>query len=121
LSLIFILAGISKFADPQGNAAYMASKGMPEINLLLYSAAILELFAGLALLIGWKARWAATLLFLYLIPVSWIFHEFWNVAAPEQHLQKILFLKNIAIMGGLLYVAGAGAGRWSVDHCCHKS
>jgi putative oxidoreductase len=120
LSIIFIMAGVAKFLDPQGTAAYMAANGMTFVTPLLYSAAILELFGGLALLLGWKARWAATLLFLFLIPAAVIFHDFWHASGQEQSLLMTLFLKNVGIMGGLLYIVGAGPGPWSLERCIKR-
>lgn len=121
LSLIFILAGVGKFMDYEGTAQYMASKGMTMIPVFLYSAAVVELLGGLALLIGYKIRIAAIVLILFLIPTTLIFHDFWNVDVIAKQLQMILFLKNLAIMGGLFYVLGSGAGKFSLDRCCDSS
>lgn len=119
LSTIFILAGLGKFMDVEGTSAYMASKGMTMVPFFLYSAAILEILAGLALLFGFKTRWAALLLALFIIPTVLIFHDFWNVSGPaERAVELVNFLKDWAIFGGLLYVACLGAGRYSVDNCC---
>jgi len=121
LSAIFILAGINKFMDPSGTAAYMAAKGMSMIPFFLYSAAVIEIAGGLSLLIGFKARWGALLLILFLIPTTLIFSSFWNEPAETYNLQMIEFLKNLGIIGGLLYVLATGAGKWSFDHCCETS
>lgn len=118
LSAIFISAGIGKFMSYEETAAYMASAGMTQIPMFLYAAAIVEILGGLAILLGWKARWGALLLLLFLIPVSLLFHNFWALAPELAKLQMILFMKNVAIAGGLLYVAATGAGCFSIDHCC---
>jgi putative oxidoreductase len=115
LSIIFILSGVNKFMDPQGNAAYMAAKGMTMVPFFLYSAAILEVVAGLCLFLGLKARYAAGLLLLYLIPVTLLFHDYWNADAASRQLQMLFFFKNLAIFGGLLYAATWGAGGISLD------
>lgn len=122
LATIFILAGLGKFMDVEGTSAYMASKGMTMIPFFLYSAAILELVAGLALAIGFKARWAALLLALFIIPTVLIFHNFWSVeGAAARTMEMVQFLKDVAIFGGLLYVAAVGPGRYALDHgCCDK-
>lgn len=118
ISVIFILAGIGKFLDYDGTAAYMASKGMTMIPFFLLAAATVELIGGLSVLLGWKARWGATILLLFLIPTTVIFHDFWHLANPvERQLMMILFLKNLAIFGGLLYVICCGPGSWAVDRC----
>ncbi len=121
LSAIFILAGVGKFMDYEGTAVYMASKGFTMIPLFLYAAAIVEIVGGLSLLLGVKIRWGAILLLLYLICITVIFHDFWNVAEPmARKMQMINFMKNLAIFGGLLYVVSCGAGGWACDACCRK-
>ena len=119
ISAIFILSGIGKFMEPEATEAYMAAKGMSMVPFFLYAAAIVEILGGLSILIGFKARWGGLLLFLYLIPVTLIFHSFWTETTPDaQKLQMIMFMKNLTILGALLYVMGAGAGKWSIDKLC---
>jgi len=115
LSLIFILGGISKIFSFDTTADYMASKGLVAIPLLLTVALIIEIVGGLAILTGTLARPGAVLLFLYLIPVTLIMHDFWAVDAAARQAQMVNFLKNLAVMGGLLMLAGYGPGRISVD------
>jgi|RhiMetdeSRZDD1v2_1073273.scaffolds.fasta_scaffold29847_3 putative oxidoreductase len=105
LSLIFLLSGLGKIIDWDGNAQVMASQGLPLIPLLLVGAIVTELAGGLSVLLGWRARWGALLLFLYLIPTTLIFHDFWTFTGPEMQTQLVNFLKNLSIMGGLLLVA----------------
>lgn len=121
LSAIFILAGVGKFMDFHGTAEYMASKGLTMIPVFLYAAAILEIVGGLSLLLGLKVRWGATILMLFVVSATVIFHDFWNVTDPIlQKLQMIMFMKNLAILGGLLYVVSCGAGGCACDACCCK-
>lgn len=122
IAAIFLIAGIVKFMSYDATAAFMAVKGLPSVPYLLYAAAILEILCGLALIFGFWTRLAAVILLLYLIPVTYIFHDFWNVPSPElRYLQLWMFLKNLAIFGGLLYVISVGAGSWSCGCCCKKS
>ncbi len=115
LSLIFLMSGVMKFVAWDQTAGHMASKGMPLIPVLLPLAALVELAGGLSILLGWQARLGALLLFLYLIPTTLIFHNFWSFEGAEQQNQMIHFMKNLAIMGGLLVVAGLGAGPIRLD------
>ena len=115
LSAIFLSAGAMKLLDWNHTADLMASKGLPLVPLLLPLAALTELIAGLSLLLGWHARLGALALFLFLIPTTLVFHNFWAVTGPEQQNQMQHFLKNLAIMGGLLVVVGLGPGRCSLD------
>ena len=115
LGLIFILSGSGKLMDFAATAGYMASKGLPLPELLLIPTILIELGGGLLLVLGYQTRWAALALFLFVIPTTLIFHNFWTVAADQVHNQQIHFEKNLAIMGGLLYVVFTGAGRYSLE------
>lgn len=119
LSAIFILAGINKITGFEGTAAYMASKGLPMTEVLLVLTIIIELGGGLLILVGWQARWAATAIFLFIIPVTLVFHPFWSFEGQEAMTQYHKFMKNLAIMGGMLYVMIHGSGPLSLgkDHC----
>lgn len=111
LGLIFLVSGINKIADPQGTQQYMTMMGMTWMTTLFYIGAVaVELAGAISLLLGYRAKAGGWLLFLFLIPTTLIFHT--NVADPNQ---MIHFLKNVAMMGGLLYVARYGAGRYSMD------
>ena len=115
LALLFVVSGIGKITGYAGTAAVMAAKGLPIVDVLLPLTIAVELGGGLLLALGWKARWAAAALFLFLIPTTLIFHQFWGLEPKLAQMQKIHFLKNVAIMGGMLMVLAIGAGRWSVD------
>ena len=67
------------------------------------------------MVLGLRAKWAAFALFLFLIPVTLIFHNFWAAPADQMQNQMIHFLKNIAMMGGLIYVAVYGGGPLSAS------
>ena len=115
LSLIFILSGVGKIFDWGGTAGYMSAYGMPMVPLFLIGAIVLELTGGFSVLLGYKAKWGALLLILFLIPTTFIFHAFWGVADPMmQKMQMASFLKNFSIMGGLFMVYSFGSGPFSV-------
>lgn len=114
LSSIFLISTPSHFS--REGIAYAASQGVPLSFLLTPLAGLLALAGSVSLLIGYKAREGAWLLVLFLIPVTLIMHAFWNVSDPTAaELQRIMFLKNLSILGGVLFVAAFGAGRLSVD------
>ena len=110
LAYVFIVAGYGKIAGFAKTAGFMASKGMPMVDVLLVATIAIELVGGLMLAVGFKARWAALAIFLFIIPATIIFHPVW--ADPSQAIQ---FNKNLAIMGGMLFVAFMGPGRLSLD------
>jgi putative oxidoreductase len=116
LALIFVISGWGKVTGFDGTAAFMASKGMPFPELLLPGAIAFELGGSLMLIAGWKARWGALALLLFMIPTTLIFHNFWAADAAEAQNQMIHFMKNVTIMGGMLYVMAFGAGPLSVDN-----
>lgn len=108
LSLIFVGAGLSKIGEWPNTAAVMAAKGLPAVPVLLAVTTALEVGGGLAVLSGVGARVAAFALALYLVPVTLTFHDFWRYEGAEHQLQQVNFMKNLAIMGGLLVLAGRG-------------
>jgi putative oxidoreductase len=114
LAFIFILSGYSKIGGFQQTAGYMASKGLPMAQVLLVLTIIIELGGGLMLLLGWRARWAAVAFFLWLIPTTLVFHAFWGIDAAQAQMQQIQFMKNLAIMGGMMYVMAFGSGPYSL-------
>jgi putative oxidoreductase len=116
LSSIFILSGLSKITDWQMVQGYMRNAGLPLPTVLHVAAIVLEIDLGLGVLLGFKTRWSAALLFLYLIPVTLIFHNFWNVQGLGAGNQAQHFLKNLAILGGLLVTASHEPGRYSLDY-----
>ena len=110
LAAIFVLSGFNKIMNPGMTQQYMAAHGMPLTSLFLIGAIAIEVGAGLALLLGAWTRSATWALVAFMIPTTWIFHA--NFADQDQ---MIHFMKNLAMTGGLLYVAAYGAGRFSID------
>lgn len=113
IAFIFIPAGIMKITGFSASAGYMASKGLPMVNILLVLTIIIELGGGIMVLLGWRASEAALVIFLFLIPVSVVFHGFWSIEDPGD-VQMRMFMKNVGIMGGLLVIAGMGSGPLSL-------
>ena len=109
LATIFVVAGYNKLLHFPAVAAAMANKGLAMPNTLLILSIIIELGAGTMLLVGMLARSTAFIIFLFIMPVTYVYHPFWSVPAELNN-----FLKNMAIMGGLLYVALHGPGRYSI-------
>ncbi len=113
LVTIFIASGLGKLAGWRGTVAYAGSKGVSETLLAIATA--LELIGAVSVLVGFKARWGALALIIFLVPVTLVFHNFWAVPAAQQQTEMVNFLKNLAICGGLLIVFGRGAGAFSID------
>lgn len=110
LALIFVISGFGKLADPSGTIAYIASVGAPAPELAYGVALIVELGLGLALLLGYHAKISALLIAGFTLATAFLFHfDFGN------QIQTIMFLKNLAITGGLLQIFAHGAGGFSLD------
>ena len=109
LSVIFATSAISKSFGWAGNVEYMSSKHLPLIPLLLAAALLIEALGSLCLITGFAARPAATVMFLYMIPVTFL-HDFMGTQ----------FQKNLGIMGGLLMVASFGPGRFALGAPCTR-
>lgn len=115
IALLFIPAGIGKIAGFQGTVGYIASKGLPLPEVAAAGTIVVEIGVALALLVGFKARWAALILALFTVAAALLFHNFWALPADQQIAQQINFFKNLAIAGGLLFVVAYGAGPKSLD------
>ena len=109
MALIFILAGLGKINDPAGTIGYMQSADLP--GILLWPTIALEVLGGLALAAGYKTRYVAFALAIFSIVAAAVFHR--NFA---DQMQMILFLKNIAMAGGLLLFAVGGSTAFSIDN-----
>jgi putative oxidoreductase len=116
LALMFVMSGFGKLGNVAGTAGYIASGGLPFPSLLAVLVGVLELFGGLALALGFKARWAALALGVFTVLASVLFHKFWAVAPEQQFVQQLMFMKNLAVAGGMFVVAALGAGPLSLDN-----
>jgi putative oxidoreductase len=110
LATIFLVSGYGKLTAAAGTQKFMADAGLPMVPVLYVLTVIVELGGGVLLVVGWKARIPAFVLFLFLIPVTLTFHTRFS-----EPMQMANFLKNLAIMGGLLTVVAHGPGTISVD------
>jgi putative oxidoreductase len=115
LAILFVPAGFGKIAGFAGTVGYATAMGLPAPQVGVAIALVIELFGGLALLIGYRTRIAAIALAVFTLVASFFFHAYWAVPAEQQMMQQLMFFKNIAITGGLLAFAAFGAGAFSLD------
>jgi putative oxidoreductase len=115
LALMFVMSGVSKLTGLEGTAGYIASVGLPMAQVLALGAGVLEAAAGVMLIVGWQARWAALALAAFTVLASLLFHNFWAMPKDQQFMQQLMFMKNLAITGGLLFVFAFGPGSLSLD------
>lgn len=107
ISAIFILSGIFKLTQFGAVSGMMAAKGIPLAPAALAVTLVVEIGGGFLLLTGLQARYAAIVMALWLVPVTLTFHNFWAFQGQQQQEQLTNFLKNLAIIGGLLVVVHA--------------
>ncbi len=114
IAIVFIPAGLSKFSAIEGTAGYITAMGLPGGTLLAWAAAIFEVAAGVAVLVGFQTKWAAAALAVFSVFTGFVFHYAASAGGTDQ-MQMIMFFKNLGLAGGLLAFAAIGAGAWSVD------
>ncbi len=115
LMILFVLSGWSKLSGFEGTVGYMTSLGAPAPMLAAAVAVIMELLVGILLILGFYTRPLALLFALFVLGTALLGHPFWNMVEPERSANMTQFLKNLAIVGGLLLLALTGAGRFSLD------
>src|SRR5215469_16672759 len=117
ISAIFVQGAMGKILGWSGQASYMQSHNLPAqlIAPMLAVALLIEAAGVLCLFVGWQARTAAFVMFIYLGVVSVLLHNFWAAQGASAGGMQTQFLKNLGIMGGLLMIAAHGPGRWSAD------
>ena len=117
ICLIFAQAVLGKMFGWEGQAAYMAQHGISAITPLLAAALAIELIGVVCLLVGYQARLAALVMAGYVCVVSVMLHDFWSPRASEmaQMLAQTEFMKNMAIVGGLLMITAHGPGKFSLE------
>jgi putative oxidoreductase len=111
IGFFFLWAGVTKVICWKSSAEYMQSKKMPAS--LLPAAVLLQIIGGLSVLLGFEARVGALLLIVFIIPAAIKMHDFWNLQDPDRSIQKTLFMKDVAVLGGLLLLLVTGAGSFA--------
>jgi len=113
-ALIFLLAGPSHFS--QQTIAFAASQGVPLAHFAVPASGILALLGGLSILLGYRVKFGAWLIVLFLLPATFIMHKFWGISDPvAAQTQMAMFMKNIALVGSALLISQFGAGSLSLD------
>jgi putative oxidoreductase len=108
ISLMFLMSGLNKIGNYSNTSGWMESMGVSSSFLPLVIT--LEILAAVAIIIGWKTKIAAFLLAGFCIISGIIFHSDFS-----NQLEIIMFMKNIAIAGGFLFLVVNGPGNFSID------
>ena len=113
-SLIFLMSTPGHFTSK--TIGYAASHGVPMASILVPISGLIALAGGLSILLGYKARWGAWLIVLFLVPVTLSMHNFCAVTDPTAaQMQQIMFMKNLSMLGGALLISYFGSGPLSLD------
>ena len=116
LALIFLVAGYRKLMAVAGSAGYFAKLGFPMTDVLVWVVIAVEIGAAVLLILGWKTRWGALALALFTLIATFAAHRFWEISDAGQYANQMNhFLKNLAIVGGMIILAATGPGPHSVD------
>jgi len=112
---------MDKITNFQGAVDYSHSVGIyTGLTFLLISATILEIIGAVSFILGYKIKFGAICLLIFMIPVTLLFHGFWRYTGQQATMQMINFMKNVCMTGGILFVLGIGAGPFSLDNACKK-
>jgi putative oxidoreductase len=115
IACIFLFEGYDSIKFFKSTKELMTSYNITwHQDLLLIGAIFLLILGGILILIGYRSSFGAILLLLYWVPVTFILHSWWNDPAELQREESIAFMKNLAIIGGLLIIYVNGSGRYSV-------
>jgi len=113
-SLIFLIGGLGHFSAQ--SIGYAASQGVPMASFLVPVSGVIAIIGSLSVITGYKAKLGAWLLVIFIIPVTFSLHRFWNIPDPMvKQMDMVMFLKNIGLLGGALFIAFFGAGPLSID------
>ena len=118
LATIFFMSAVgNRIPEFDSIAGYMAAEGVPLPKIMLAGAIVFLIAGSLSLIAGFKARLGAGLLFVFLLLATYYFHDFWTIEdAQAKQGQMIHFMKNLALMGSMLFVMANGAGKMSLDN-----
>lgn len=121
IATIFLLSAVGnkipKFNDVAG---FMTAEGVPQAKILLVGAIAFLILGALSVALGYKARLGAFLLLVFLAAATYYFHDFWKAPAEKQQTEMIQFMKNLSLMGTMVFLMANGAGPWSLDSAAAK-
>ena len=115
IATLFLPAGILKLLGIEDTGAYFGSLHRPVITALVWMVIMIEVGGGLALILGFHTRLAAIILAGFTLGASLIGHAFWSAPEDAALIAQLIFVRNMAILGGLLVLAAAGGGAYSLD------
>ena len=113
-ALIFVVSVFGHFSGEMITEA--SAHGVPLATIMVPAAGVLALVGGVSVMLGYRARFGAFLLLVFLVPVTLVMHKFWGIADPQMAmLQKVNFMKNTSLIGACLLIIHYGSGPYSLD------
>ncbi len=120
LAWVFVAFGWGHIFNPAGLAAYLTNLNAPAPELLAWIGLIMEAVISITLVFGVATRYGAMVGIIFLIVATALAHRYWELSGPAVAAQYNNFLKNLSILGGMLYVFVFGPGRFSLDAMMKK-
>ncbi len=115
---IFLMSAVgNKIPNFAGVSQYMASEGVPIPSLMLVGGIVFLIAGSLSVITGWKAQIGAGLLLIFLMLATYFFHDFWTFEGEARQQQLIQFMKNLSLMGTMVFLMANGPGLLSADTC----
>ena len=114
ISGMFLWGAYEKIRNWSGAMAYMKARKVPQLKIVLPVSIGLGIVGGLSVFFGWHAHFGALLLLIVAIPSALTLHRFWKFPADEQDMEKVVFMREIAVIGGLFLLLALGAGHFIV-------
>ncbi len=116
IATIFLMSAVgNKIPNFNSVARYMASEGIPAPALMLVGAITFLILGSISIIVGYRARLGAALLLVFLILATYFFHDFWTLQGKAQQDQMIQFMKNLSLMGTMVFLIAVGPGGLSFD------
>lgn len=117
ISMIFLMSAVgNKIPNFATTAEHMAAEGIPMAPFMLIGAIFFLIAGSLSVMLGFRVRIGANLLLVFLILATFFFHDFWTMEGLEAQLQMVQFMKNLSMMGAMLFLIANGAGPMSLDN-----
>lgn len=114
IGVAFLWSAVDKISNYRAAVSYMMSKRIPKVSLVLPIAIVVQMLGGISILLGFQAHIGALLLIIYTIPTAYFMHDFWRMSGDSRAIEKMIFLKDVATLGGLLVILALGVGTFAL-------
>ncbi|MEM8734993.1 MAG: DoxX family protein [Planctomycetota bacterium] len=117
IAIIFFMSAVgNKIPNFSGVSQYMASEGVPLPSLMLFGGIVFLVAGSLSVAVGYKTPIGAGMLLVFLVLATYFFHDFWSFEGEARQQQMIQFMKNLSLMGTMVFLIANGPGRFSLDN-----